>query len=388
MQKILNKYPWISYKIDLSKMPHSFWFDLGQCVSKCEHIRQIPLLPEVGKRLHLIYLAKGVAATTAIEGNTLGEQKALEIIEGKAEIKDTEKYQKREIENILEACNSIAQGIGKGDSVDINEELLCNFNKIILSGGVSVTEGAVPGELRKHSIVVGNVYRGPDAQDVPFLLNKFCEWINNLGGELEEKNINKQSLAIIKAITAHLYLIWIHPFGDGNGRLARLIEFAILLQSGISSVAAHLLSNHYNSTRALYYKKLRQIKIENSVSSFFEYAVKGFQDNLKEVINILINQIIHISWLQYVYEKFRETPHKRRRDLLVEISKKYYEKGEVLSLDEIWKVAAPVYVTSGKTQKSFTRDFNALIKSDYIEKIDAKYKPKIGPILQRLPFSK
>ena len=63
-----------------------------------------------------------------------------------------------------------------------------------------------------------------------------------------ENPIGEQSIAILRAITAHLYLIWIHPFGDGNGRLARLVEFTILLKSGIPSIAAHLLSNHYNAT--------------------------------------------------------------------------------------------------------------------------------------------
>lgn len=57
--------------------------------------------------------------------------------------------------------------------------------------------------------------------------------------------------AIFKAVVAHLYLAWIHPVGDGNGRTARLVEFQILLSSGVPSPAAHLLSNHYNQTRLL-----------------------------------------------------------------------------------------------------------------------------------------
>jgi hypothetical protein len=62
--------------------------------------------------------------------------------------------------------------------------------------------------------------------------------------------------AILKAMVAHLYLAWTHPFGDGNGRTARLIEFHILLSAGVPSPAAHLFSNHYNQTRAEYYRQL------------------------------------------------------------------------------------------------------------------------------------
>lgn len=392
MEKILEKCPWISYKIDLRKMPYSFWFELGQCVSKCDHIRQIPLLPKIRDELHLIYLAKGVAATTAIEGNTLGEEKALDIIKGKAQIGESEQYQKTEIENIIKACNEIADTLSRGEDVKIDVKTLCKFNKIILSGDVPIAEGAVPGEIRKHSVVVGNVYKAPDAKDLLFLLEQFCEWIATLGKDLEEGPINQQSIAIIKAVTAHLYLIWIHPFGGGNGRLARLIEFTILLKSGIPSISAHLLSNHYNSTRALYYQQLMRAKLEGPASTFFQYAVEGFQENLSGVISTIIDQIIVISWQQYVYDRFKEMPPgdpvKRQRDVLIEISQRYYDKKDWLPLNDIQKSVAPVYIKHSKTMKSFTRDFKALIKNDFLEIGDSGYRPKVSPILQRLPFSK
>ena len=37
---------------------------------------------------------------------------------------------------------------------------------------------------------------------------------------------------LVRAMMAHLYLAWIHTFGDGNGRTARLLEFLILARSG------------------------------------------------------------------------------------------------------------------------------------------------------------
>ncbi len=397
MDNISEKYPWISYCINLNEMSYAFWINLGQCVSKCNHIRQIPLLPEVRKELLAVYLAKGAAATTAIEGNTLGEDKALEIVKGKAKVEKSQQYQKREIENIINACNKIADTLRKNGEVRIDIETLCEFNKTILSGDIPIAEGAIPGEIRKHPVTVGNTYRAPDAQDVPFLLKKFCEWIEKFDKGIEiKKPLNKQSIAIIKAIAAHLYLIWIHPFGDGNGRLARLIEFAILLKSGIPSIAAHLLSNHYNSTRSLYYLNLQKAKTENPTSTFFQYAIEGFQDNLKATIDTIIDQIISISWQQYIYEKFREMPPsdpaKRQRDVLIEISKEYFNKKRALTHEEIINVVAKVYVKYGKTGKSYTRDIRNLIKNKLLEQsgpdINPKLRPKLRPIFQRLPFSK
>src|SRR3954471_974864 len=64
------------------------------------------------------------------------------------------------------------------------------------------------------------------------------------------------TFAILKAVLAHLYIAWIHPFGDGNGRTARLIEFELMVRAGVPLPAAHLLSDHYNRTRAVYYIEL------------------------------------------------------------------------------------------------------------------------------------
>jgi len=61
------------------------------------------------------------------------------------------------------------------------------------------------------------------------------------------------TLGFLKAVIAHLYLVWIHPFGDGNGRTARLIEFQILLNAGVPRLRRSFSSNHYNLTRMNYY---------------------------------------------------------------------------------------------------------------------------------------
>jgi hypothetical protein len=79
--------------------------------------------------------------------------------------------------------------------------------------------------------------------------------------------------AILKAIMAHLYLAWIHPFGDGNGRTARLLEFHILLEAGVPLPVAHLLSDHSNRTRAEYYRQLdRASKSGGDVLPFLSSA--------------------------------------------------------------------------------------------------------------------
>lgn len=77
----------------------------------------------------------------------------------------------------------------------------------------------IPGEFRKHDVEVGrHVAVSPGA--VPRFLKRFEEAYAKLG----------KTDSIIAAATAHHRLLWIHPFIDGNGRVARLMSHAVLLE--------------------------------------------------------------------------------------------------------------------------------------------------------------
>src|SRR5262245_53258200 len=95
-------HPWISFEINLEAAPARFWMLLGEAQSKCEHIAGVPLKPAVQEELHKIYLAKGVQATAAIEGNTLTELEVRKEVEGTLEVPESKEYLKQEINNILQ----------------------------------------------------------------------------------------------------------------------------------------------------------------------------------------------------------------------------------------------------------------------------------------------
>jgi Fic family protein len=91
----------------------------------------------------------------------------------------------------------------------------------------------VPGELRKRDVKVGrHVPVSPGA--LPRFLARFERVYSKLG----------KTDSILAAAAAHHRLLWIHPFLDGNGRVARLMSYAMLLEAldtgGIWSVARGL----------------------------------------------------------------------------------------------------------------------------------------------------
>src|SRR6266508_2868514 len=95
-----TSHPWIRFEADLRRDALRLGMLVGEAISKIEHIAAIPQTPETARRLHVLYLAKGARATTAIEGNELTEEQAIQAVEGTLEVPADQEYQKVELENI------------------------------------------------------------------------------------------------------------------------------------------------------------------------------------------------------------------------------------------------------------------------------------------------
>ena len=376
-------HPWIIFQADLRDFPPRTWIQLGECAAKCDQISNVPLRPSVKEELQLVYLVKGIQATTAIEGNTLTEEEVRKIIEKKSEMPPSKEYLEQEIENILKACNLIAQHIRDELLVSITPEKIREYNLIVLEN-LSAVENVIPGEFREHNVSVGR-YLAPSAGEVPVLAEKLCDWLN--GDEFKAiKEHNPISLAIIKAIIAHLYIAWIHPFGDGNGRTARLIEFKILAQSGVPLPAAHLLSNHYNATRTEYYNQLEKAsKGRGGVSEFISYAVQGFLDGLNEQLGKILQQQIQIALENHIHDKFRDKPGetwRRRRHLALDLAAVNRPAGK----DEIPLLSKRLNdAYKSKNRIAISRDLNRLLDMGLIERLNDKYQIDKKPIMAFLP---
>jgi len=375
-------HPWISFKTDMRQAPAALWIALGEARSKCQHLAGIPLKPSVAEMLHLVYLARGALATTAIEGNTLSEKDAIAIVRKKSDLPKSQAYLKKEIENILEASNAMLTEIEKHGMSPITVADIKRYNAIVLKG-LEIEPYVVPGECVKTDIAVAG-YHGAPWQECEELLVKLCDWLNSETFKAQDED--SITAGILKAAIAHLYLVWIHPFGDGNGRTARLLEVRFLTEAGVPSAAGHLLSNFYNKTRTEYYKKLGDAsKSGGNIMAFLTYAVNGFVDELREQLKIVKNQQWHVSWQNFVYEKFdgrNSVSDKRQLKLALALTTR---GGSVpkAELRHLTPELAEAY--AGKTDKTLTRDLNELVAMELVEKSAEGYRAMKEIILAFLP---
>lgn len=377
-------HPWINFVLNLESTSPVFWMLVGEARSKCEHIAGVLLPPDDAERLYEVYLSKGVHATTSIEGNTLSEEQVRQKIENTLKLPKSQSYLGDEVQNIVDACNEITREVYRDPSIKIAPERIRHFNALVLRG-LQVDDDVRPGQIRRHNVGVGG-YRGAPHEDCEELVARLCHWLNT---DFQSNDPEMQfAFTLFRAVMAHLYIAWIHPFGDGNGRTARLIEFQIMVQSGlVPQPAGHLLSNHYNKTRTRYYQQLdRSSKASDGVVSFLHYAIQGFVDGLKEQIDHIRDCQWQITWVNYVHDRFRnkETAACTRQKHLV-LDMPPTQPVPRRALTRVSPRVAADY--AGKGEKTLTRDLNALVDMKLILKKPQGYLPNRDIIRAFLPAS-
>lgn len=423
-----TSHPWITFSIKLHRASLRLWALLGQAVAFCEQVSGAVLPPRDARNLYRMYLVKGVKATTAIENNTLTEEQVGRVLDGTLELPPSQEYLGQEVRNILDVCEDIRDQILAGTAPRLTREWIADANRAVLGGMEDVLgEGVIPGEVPAFQVVVGR-YRGAPREDCDYLLDRLCRWLDEddvpgpgtgvaegdasqaepsgapdngapadvagppnvpapAGHVFQDARRRRMAEGILKATLAHLYIAWIHPYGDGNGRTARLVEFMLLARAGVPFPSAHLMSNHFNLTRNRYYRELdRSSRVSGpgrdadrgDVFGFVEYAVRGFVDGLADQCRYIERVQMELAWEDFVFQTFRqtkETPATRRRREIVLVLSSRQEPVRKQDVPSLTSQLARMYAE--KTPKTLTRDLNWLVAEDLIERGPEGYQARM-----------
>lgn len=314
-------YPHLPFEVNWD-YTQELLFLLAKCEQLLESLRELPMLPETREALLHVSLIRGARSTTAIEGNTL-TQEEVERILANQQLPRSKEYQAVEVRNILSAFRSIWDELIEGNRPQkITPTLLKDLHRKVAQG-LGEHIDAVPGRFRETQAVVGR-YRCPAPEDVPALVDNLCAWM------AQEFRFGKEAAqpywqVIVQAVVAHVYLELIHPFGDGNGRTGRLLEFYVLLRGGLPDLATHILSNHYNETRSEYYRQLEQATKQRKLTDFLRYALQGFYDGLTQTFELVGKALVEITWQRFVYDTYernttlRADVKRRQRKVLLSL---------------------------------------------------------------------
>jgi Fic family protein len=168
-------------------------------------------------------LARAIQGSNSIVGYRVDEDDAAAALDGEEPISaDEETF--LEIQGYRQALGYV---LAKGDDDDATFDTteIRAMHYMMLSHD----HGKSPGRYRKGAIYVRDerrdlvVYEGPDAADVPALMDALVRSL--------QTGVNSDP--VVRSAMAHLNLVMIHPFKDGNGRMARALATLVLTRSDI-----------------------------------------------------------------------------------------------------------------------------------------------------------
>jgi len=228
----------------------------------------------------------------------------------------------------------------------------------------------VPGQYRTHVVKVGDLAHGgiwtPPRiyQDVQHTMEEAAKWLNSpavieLGWS-------------VRACLAHYHLALIHPFGDGNGRTARLIEALLLKTGGLRWTAA--LSNYcYRHMDAYFWAFSRSIKSHNKdVTAFVSFFFEGLVESLAEIKDRAMWFVRKFALRDYyAFLRQKRSITKRQHELLgvlLESPQLVVTHSTLRTIPQ----TAPMY--SGVTLRTASRDLFKLKKQNLVLPGDDGYR--------------
>ena len=199
--------------------------------------------------------------TQRIEGSTLTRRETADLLERGITPKSKPVRDVQE----AEAHRDLFYEILKSKS-ELSLQLVLNWHWKLFN----VTKPDIAGQIRKYQVTIsGSKFMPPSPVEVYPMLTEFFKWYNK----------NKEGLHPIElAALAHLKFVTIHPFGDGNGRITRLVMNFILNRKKYP-----LLDITYEGKNS-YYNALERSQIKKDDRIFLQWFAKKYIKEYKKYL--------------------------------------------------------------------------------------------------------
>ena len=234
--------------------------------------------------LMLDVLMDEAVSTMAIEGEVLQRSSVRSSINRllKLGLEDDYSYTRESdalIEVILDA---------KTNAVPLTKERLLSWHRALFVNGSGLREigiGKYRTDTEPMQIVSGAWHKekvhfvAPPAGEVDALMERFLHWLNE----------EEETSAIYKAAIAHLYFVLIHPFDDGNGRIARAITDYVLARADLANGNFYSISTMIYKNRKAYYEVLDRVcvRVDQDINEwivwFIDLLARSIDDTLSRV---------------------------------------------------------------------------------------------------------
>ena len=250
---------------------------LSLCISITEKVGQINNYQSL-KRMPILRKnnkIKSIHSSLAIEANTLSLNQVKDVVEGKVVIGP-----KKEIQEVKNAYKLYS----------MFNELDCFSEKDLLKAHAILMYliDDESGSYRNHGEGVFDenriIFVAPPENMVPTLMRDLFDWLKN----------DKETPLLIKSCIFHYEFVFIHPFGDGNGRTARFWQ-NLLLSKWNDLFEFIPLESQIHKYQSEYYNKIDICHKSGNLNEFIEFIILMLNEILDEVLLSSQKESRHIS---------------------------------------------------------------------------------------------
>jgi Fic family protein len=266
---------------DLKLVEPDFGSQLTDLIIDLDYLRKKRTLggtthPRVFFQLKHIFHTLESIGSARIEGNNTT---IAEYIETKLENNKNVPSEIKEIQNIEKAMLFIEENI---KDYPINRVFLSEIHKMIVDGLMPPPNGEgdhTPGQYRKSNLKINKSnHIPPDHLTVEEYMKELLDFVNSE---------DSPKYDLLKAAIAHHRFVWIHPFGNGNGRTVRLFTYAMLVKTGFNVNVGRIINPTavFCSNRNDYYQYLAHADLgtNQGLLSWSEYVLKGLKEEIEKV---------------------------------------------------------------------------------------------------------
>lgn len=228
-------------------------------------------------RLQKETLNRNAHSSTSIEGNTLSlaQVSALNDSRPTGSLREdvhADPLQKREVANYLAALRWIV----KNDHRAMTEKRLLRLHAIVVKGLIADAKAGVYKTKQNYVVDAKKrvIFTPPAPHECPKLMRELMAWVQRKSGVHP----------VIMSAVFHHQCLSIHPFSDGNGRLARCGAQWILYQRKFDPKHILSLDDFYARDRKRYYEKIQQARdLDYDLTCWIEYVAQGVLETISQV---------------------------------------------------------------------------------------------------------
>lgn len=251
--------------------------NLAEIARMDEKILQGGFTPQIIRRVKRDSLTKSAHYSTKIEGNVLTLDQVKSLMDGRDVI--AERRSIDEVKNYIKVLGNITTYTADLAGMlrmhgDISKGVLENS---LASGKLREVQNYVVKEMLDGRREI--VYTPPSPENVKPMMGELAAWI-----EKHEKEIHP----VIQAGICHYAIAMIHPFEDGNGRVARALATLILRKRGFDRRGIYAMDEYYVRNLSEYYGSLRMVdELEGDMTEWLGYYTAGVRHSVSTALETM-----------------------------------------------------------------------------------------------------